>query len=65
MSSGWLVAPVYDGTTRKYEVYRLVETTGENVAENREVQGSYLTRNEALKVAKGLNKQEAERFWTN
>lgn len=65
MSSGWLVAPVYDGTTRKYEVYRLVNATGENVADNREVQGSYPTRNEALSVAKNLNRQEAERFWKN
>ena len=63
MKSGWLVGPAYDGTKKQYEVYRLIDALGENVAENREVHGSYPTRDGAVSAAKDLNKQAAENFW--
>ena len=63
MKSGWFVRHDFAGLKKVFQVYRLNDAAEPDTETNREVYSTLPSRDEAVGLAKDLNKSEAERFW--
>lgn len=63
MKSGWLVRTDYPEGNRMYQVYRLTDASAPDEEYNREVLADYSSHNDAIKIAKERNAEEAEYYF--